>query len=121
MRPNPAQPADYEFAESLAVVYANDRVATSAMASLSAAERAAGATEQAATIPVGDVQTVWVEQAPNRPGVTIVRVTWRSMNVVGEVSLMTQAGPAQLQRALQLALLEQERIAAPVPFDEPAG
>ena len=40
MRPDPAQPADYEFAESLSVVYSSDRVAASAMASLAASERA---------------------------------------------------------------------------------
>jgi hypothetical protein len=120
MRPDPAQPAGYEFAESLAVVYPSDRVAASAMASLAAAERASGATEVATTTPVGDRQTVWVEQTPDRPGAAIVRVTWQSMNVVGEVSLLAQAGPAEVQRAVQLALVEQDRIGAPVPFDEQA-
>jgi len=120
MRPDPAQPAGYDFAESLAVVYPSDRVAASAMASLAAAERASGATEVAITTPVGDRQTVWVEQTPDRPGAAIVRVTWQSMNVVGEVSLLAQVGPAEVQRAVQLALVEQDRIGAPVPFDEQA-
>ena len=118
IRPDPAQPAGYEFAESLAVVYPSDRVAASAMASLAVAERASGATEVAITAPVGDRQTVWVEQTRDRPGAAIVRVTWQSMNVVGEVSLLAQAGPAQVQRTIQLALVEQGRIGAPVAFDE---
>jgi len=118
IRPDPGQPAGYEFAESLAVVYPNDQVAASAMASLSTAERANGATEVAASPPVGDRQTVWVEQTRARPGAAIVRVNWQSMNVVGEVSILGQAGPGQVQRAVQLALVEQDRIGAPVPFDE---
>jgi hypothetical protein len=118
MRPDPAQPADYEFAESLAVVYPSDRVSGSAMSSLAAAERASGATETAVTTTVGDRQTVWVEQAPGRPGVAIVRVTWQSMNVVGEVSILAQAGPLEVQRAVQLALVEQGRIGAPVAIAE---
>jgi hypothetical protein len=117
MRPDPAQPADYEFAESLAVVYASDRVAASAMAAVGAAELAGGARELATGSSLGDQQTVWLEQAPSRPS-AIVRVAWRSMNVVGEVSVLAPAGPAEVQRALDLAQLEQTRIGAPVPFDE---
>jgi hypothetical protein len=118
MRPDPAQPADYDFAESLAVVYASDRVAASAMASLAASERASGATEVAATTRVGDRQTVWLEQSSNRPGAAIVRVAWQSMNVVGEVSVLAHSGPPEVERALQLALVEQGRIGAPVSFQE---
>jgi hypothetical protein len=40
------------------------------------------------------------------------------MNVVGEVSLLAQAGPSEVQRTVQLALVEQGRIGAPVAFDE---
>lgn len=120
MRPDPAQPADYEFAESLAVVYPSDQTAAGAMASLAAAERAGGATEAAATTSVGDRQMVWVEQTPDRPGQAIVRVTWQSMNVVGEVSLLAQAGQAQVRHTVELALVEQGRIGAPVAFDEAA-
>jgi hypothetical protein len=117
MRPDPAQSPDYEFAESLAVVYASDRVAASAMAAVSAAELAAGARELAVGSSVGDQQTVWLEQTPSRPS-AIVRVAWRSMNVVGEVSVLAPAGSAEVQRALDLAQVEEARIGAPVPFDE---
>ncbi|MBJ7596559.1 hypothetical protein [Candidatus Nephthysia bennettiae] len=120
IRPDPAQPADYESAESLAVVYASDRVAASAMASLAASERAGGATEVAVTTRVGDRQTVWLEQSSSRPGVTIVRVAWQSMNVVGEVGIQAHIGQPGVERAMQLALVEQGRIGAPVSFDEPA-
>ncbi len=120
IRPDPAQPADYEFAESLAVVYASDRVAASAMSSLAASERAAGATEEAAATRVGDRQTVWLEQSSSRPGAAIVRVAWQSMNVVGEVGILAHGGQAEVERAMQLALVEQGRIGAPVSFDEPA-
>jgi hypothetical protein len=118
MLPDPAQPADYEFVESLAVVYPSHQVAASAMSSLAAAERAGGANEVAAPTPVGDRQTVWVERTADRPGVAIVRVTWQSMNVVGEVSLLAPSGPAQVQRAVRLALVEQGRIGAPVAIEE---
>jgi hypothetical protein len=117
VRPDPAQPADYEFAESLAVVYASDSVAASAMAAVSAAEVAGGARELASGTSVGDQQTVWLEQPPGRPS-AIVRVAWRSLNVVGEVSILAPAGSAEVQRALDLAQVEQARIGAPVPFDE---
>jgi hypothetical protein len=118
MRPDPAQAADYEFAESLAVVYASDRVAARAMASLAASERASGAIEVAETTRLGDRQTVWLEQTPSRPGAAIVRVAWQSMNVVGEVSILAHGGPAEVERALRLALVEQDRIGAPVSFAE---
>jgi hypothetical protein len=117
MRPDPPQPADYEFAESLAVVYVSDRVASSAFSAVSAAEDASGARELAAASSVGDRQKVWLEQAPGRPSV-IVRVAWQSMNVVGEVSILGPPGSPEVQRALDLAQVEQARIGAPTPFDE---
>jgi hypothetical protein len=118
IRPDPAHPADYEFTESLAVVYPSERVAASAMASVGASERAGGASELAAGSSVGDQQTVWLEQTPGRPGEAIVRVAWQSMNVIGENSVLAPAGSAEIQRALDLAQLEQGRIGAPVPLDE---
>jgi hypothetical protein len=40
------------------------------------------------------------------------------MNVVGEVSILAPGGQGEVERALQLALVEQGRIGAPVSFDE---
>jgi hypothetical protein len=37
------------------------------------------------------------------------------MNVVGQVSIFGQAGPDLVQRALRLALIQQDRIGAPTP------
>jgi hypothetical protein len=118
IRPDPAHPADYEFTESLAVVYPSERVAAGSMAALGASEHAGGASELAVGSSVGDRQTVWLEQTSGRPGEAIVRVAWQSMNVIGEVSVLAPAGSAETQRALDLAQVEQGRIGAPVPVDE---
>lgn len=120
LRPDPAHPADYEFAESLAVVYPSTRVAGSALASVGDSERSGGATQLAAASRVGDRESVWLEQTPSRPGEAIVRVAWQSMNVVGEVSILAPAGGSEVQRALDLAQVEQGRIGAPVSFEEEA-
>jgi hypothetical protein len=113
---DPGQSPDYRYVESLAVVYPSQQVATAAIGSIEAEERNAGASEKAATVPVGGRETVWLEQSPSQPGEMIVRVTWQSMNVVGQVSVFGRAGQAGLERAEQLALVEQNRIADPVPY-----
>jgi hypothetical protein len=120
MRLDPAQAPGYSYVESLAVVYPSDRVAAAAMTSMGAAELANKAIEQPVGRPVAARQTVWVEQNPGKADEVIVRVTWQSMNVVAQVSVYGQAGQARLDRALQLARLEQERISAPSPFREPS-
>jgi hypothetical protein len=48
----------------------------------------------------------------------VVRVTWQSMNVVGQVSVFGQAGPELVQRALRLAVMQQDRIGAPAPVKQ---
>jgi len=120
MHLDPAQAPGFTYVESLAVVYPTDRVAASAMTSMGTAELANRASEQPASVPIAARQTVWVEQNPGKADEVIVRVTWQSMNVVAQVSVYGQAGQARLDRALQLARLEQERISAPVPFREPS-
>jgi hypothetical protein len=120
MHLDPAQAPGFSYVESLAVVYPTDRVAASAMTSMGAAEQANRASEQSVSLPMAARQTVWVEQNPGKADEVIVRVTWQSMNVVAQVSVYGQAGQARLDRALQLARLQQERISAPVPFREPS-
>jgi hypothetical protein len=120
MHLDPAQAPGFTYVESLAVVYPTDRVAASAMTSMGIAELANRASEQPVSVPIAARQTVWVEQNPGKADEVIVRVTWQSMNVVAQVSVYGQAGQARLDRALQLARLEQERISAPVPFREPS-
>jgi hypothetical protein len=120
MHLDPAQAPGFTYVESLAVVYPTNRVAASAMTSMGAAEVANRASEQPVSLPIAARQTVWVEQNPGKADEVIVRVTWQSMNVVAQVSVYGQAGQARLDRALQLARLEQERISAPVPFREPS-
>ena len=110
------QSQDYRYVESLAVVYPSNRVAAAAMSSMESEERSAGASEKAPTIPLAARETIWQEQSPNQPGEVIVRVTWQSMNVVGQVSLFGKAGQAAVERAQQLALVEQGRIADPVAY-----
>jgi hypothetical protein len=114
-QPDPGRPAGYDLAESLSVVYPSDAVAVSAIQSVMAAERAAHATNQAPATTVGDRLTVWEEPVSGGASGAVVRVTWQSMNVVGQVSIFGQAGPDLVQRALRLALIQQDRIGAPTP------
>ena len=115
---DPAQSPDYRYVESLAVVYPRDQVAAAAMSSMDAQELAAGASEKTVAAPLAARETIWLEQSPNQPGEMIVRVTWQSMNVVGQVSVFGRTGQTGLERAQQLALVEQSRIADPVAYRE---
>lgn len=113
--PDPGQRADYQLAESLAVVYPSPTLAGAAVETQAALERTARASEQLPRTVLGDRMTVWVEPVPDRPQFALIRVTWQSLNVVGQVSVLGQVGPGQLERAVGLAMAQQERIAAPAP------
>jgi hypothetical protein len=115
-QPDPGHPAGYDLSESLAVVYPSDAVAVAALQSLAAAERAAKAKEETPSLLVGDRMTVWVETVPNRSNQVVVRVTWQSMNVVGQISVFGPAGADLVQRTLTLAQREQDRIGSPAPL-----
>jgi hypothetical protein len=117
-QPDLGRPAGYDLAESLSVVYTSDAVAVTAIQSVMAAERAANATNQPPPTTLGDRLTVWEEPVSGRTGGAVVRVTWQSMNVVGQVSIFGQAGPDLVQRALRLALTQQDRIGAPTPVKQ---
>jgi hypothetical protein len=115
-QPDAAQPAGYDLSECLAVVYPSDAVAAAALQSLAASERALQAKEQSPGLLLGDRMTVWVETVPNRSNEVVVRVTWQSMNVVGQVSMFGPTGPDLVQRTLTLAQREQDRIGSPAPL-----
>ena len=110
--------ADYQLAESLAVVYPTPALAATALDSQDALERGAGASEQRPASGPGDRVTVSVVPIPDRPQYRLVRVTWQSLNVIGQVSLLGQAGTAQPDRAVLLAMAQQDRIGAPAPVKE---
>jgi hypothetical protein len=115
-QPEAGQPAGYDLSESLAVVYPSDAVAAAALQSLAAAERAAQAKEQTPGVLFGDRMTVWLETVPSRTNEVVVRVTWQSMNVVGQVSMFGPPGSDLVQRTLTLAQRQQDRIGSPVPL-----
>ena len=109
---NPA-PA-YPLAESLAVVYPSENAAARAVDAQSAVDRSGGAAPYVPSSKVGDQVTVWVEKTSNRPEYAVVRVTWRYVNVVGQVSMLTPSRAVRPEQALTLANREQERIKASV-------
>ena len=111
-----AQAPDYRYVESLAVIYPSERSAASAMNSMGSDERRAGASQKAPSDPVGGPETIWMELSASQPSQVIVRVTWQSMNVVGQVSVFASTGEAGMERAQQLAQVEENRIADPVAF-----
>ncbi|HEY4866494.1 MAG TPA: hypothetical protein VIK45_13380 [Candidatus Dormibacteraeota bacterium] len=117
-QPDPSRPAGYDLAESLSVIYPSDPAAAAAIQSVASAERAARASNQAPTTTIGDRLTVWEEPVSGKPNGVVVRVTWQSMNVVGQVSVFGQAGPELVQRALRLAVMQQDRIGAPAPVKQ---
>ncbi len=51
-----------------------------------------------------------MEPAPDRPGYGIVRVTWQTENVVGQVGALGPIGAFEPQQTAQLAMLERDRI-----------
>lgn len=117
--PGPGQQSGYQLAESLAIVYPTRSLAADAVDSQASLERAARATQQTPSIGVGDRVTIWREQVSARPQAVIVRVTWQSLNIVGQVSLLEPAGSGYSDLAERLAISQQERIGAPAPTKSP--
>ena len=119
--PDLGQRGDYQLAESLVVVYATPSLAGAALDAQANLERGVRASEQPSPSGVGDRATAWLEPVPDRPQYTLVRVTWKSLNVVAQVSVLGVAAPGQLERTLGLATAQQERIAAPAPARSDTG
>lgn len=105
----------YPLAESLAVVYPSVSAAARAVDAQSSLDRSGGAAPYVPSSRVGDQVTVWVEKTSNRPDYAVVRVTWRYVNVVGQVSMLTPSRAVRPDQALTLANREQERIKASAP------
>lgn len=105
----------YPLAESLAVVYPSSNAAAGAVEAQSGVDRRGGAAPYVPSSKVGDQVNVWVEKTSNRPDYAVVRVTWRYVNVVGQVSLLTPSRAVHPDQALTLANREQERIKGSAP------
>jgi hypothetical protein len=109
--PNSAvQGGEYLLAESLVVVFSNVPVAAGAWEARVAANRASRAQEYVPLSKVGDQVAVWVEKIANSPDYVVIRVTWRYINVVSEVAILTPASSPRPERALQLANVQQDRL-----------
>jgi len=105
---------DGQMIESLAVVYPDADAARAAFDAQDVAEQAAGAVRQSPIRGLGDRESVWQETGPSgAQGIT--RVTWQSLNVVAQVSVLGPAGGVSQDGVLNLAAVEQDRIAAPAP------
>jgi len=107
-KPDPR--SDYQEVESLVVVYSGVTKASSAVDSWASADRAAQSQEYVPLARLGDQDTMWVEKTANRPEFVVIRVTWRYVNVVGQVAILTSSSSPHPERALQLANLQQNRI-----------
>jgi hypothetical protein len=114
--PNSAvQGGEYLLAESLVVVFSNVPVAAGAWEARVAANRASKAQEYVPLSKVGDQVAVWVEKIANSPDYVVIRVTWRYVNVVSEVAILTPASSPRPERALQLAKIQQDRLKTRAP------
>jgi hypothetical protein len=97
------------------VVYPSADAAARAVDAQSSLDRSGGAAPYVPKARVGDQVTVWVEKTSNRPDYAVVRVTWRYVNVVGQVSMLTPSRAVRPDQAVTLANREQERIKASAP------
>ena len=111
--PDGSRPTWYLMIESVVAVYADASAAMAAVQAEEATERRASRAVRQASIPgLGSVQAVWLELAPDRPGYGTIRVTWQSLNVVGQVAALGPIDPSEPQQTGSLAVIEQSRITA---------
>jgi hypothetical protein len=108
--PDSNQHADFQMAESLVALYPTTAAATQALDSQVASEQASQAQQYVPLGKLGDRVTVWVEPPSGGGQTEIVRVTWQSLNVLSEVSILGPAGSLQPGRAVQLASVQEERL-----------
>ncbi len=116
--PDLAQTAEPLLIESVVAVYSDAATADAAVEMEDAAERSAHALEQAPVSSLGDRQAIWVQPAPDRATYGVTRVTWQSINVVGQISTLGPMTPLVLGVTVHLATVEQDRIergGRPVP------
>jgi len=102
----------YIMIESVVAVYADASAAMAAVEAEDVTERRARAVRQAPIPGLGSVQAVWLEPAPDRPGYGTIRITWQTLNVVGQVAAFGPIDPSEPQQTGSLAVIEQGRITA---------
>jgi hypothetical protein len=111
-QPDAGQQADYRLVESVVVVYLSAAQATASLDSQATSERAAHAIELPAAGGLGDQGLAWVESPADGSDNAIVRVTWQSVDVVGQVSVLGRSGPSLQAQAMHLAITQQSAIRA---------
>ena len=102
----------YVMIESVVAVYGDASAAMAAVEAEDVTERRARAIRQGSISGLGSVQAVWLEPAPDRPGYGTIRVTWQTLNVVGQVAAFGPIDPAEPEQTGSLAMIEQSRITA---------
>lgn len=113
--PDTSRQTGYLLVESAVAVYADTEAAVAAVKTEDEAEESVHALRQVSVPGLGNQQAVWIEPAPDRPGYGIVRVTWQSLNVVGQVSVLGLVDSSQPLKTAQLAMVEQNRIQGAMP------
>jgi len=108
--PDLGQPAEFQLIESVVAVYPDDATAAAAVDIEDAAERSAHALQQTRVPSLGDQQAIWIQPAPDHATYGVTRVTWRSVNVVGQVSVLGPITPLVREMTVYLATVEQDRI-----------
>jgi hypothetical protein len=106
------QHADYRLVESVVVVYLSAAQATASLDSQASSERSAHAIELPSAGGLGDQGLAWQESPPDGSDNAIVRVTWQSVDVVGQVSVLGRSGPSLQAQAMHLAITQQSAIRA---------
>jgi len=102
----------YVMIESVVAVYGDASAAMAAVEAEDVTERRARAIRQGSIPGLGSVQAVWLEPAPDRPGYGTIRITWQTLNVVGQVAAFGPIDPSEPQQTGSLAVIEQGRITA---------
>ncbi len=91
--PDLGQTAKLLLIESVVAVYSDAAMAAAAVDIEDAAERSAHALQQAPVPSLGDQQAIWIQPAPDHATYGVTRVTWRSINVIGQVSMLAPMTP----------------------------
>jgi hypothetical protein len=112
--PDGAPVSGTQLVESMVIVYPSVAAANAALDAQDTADQAARAVPRRPGAGLGDRATEWIEPASER-GTEIVRVTWRSLNVVAQVSALGPIGVIDPGRVDLLAAVQQDRIASPSP------
>jgi hypothetical protein len=97
---------DYRVAESMVLVYSNAADARVGFQAQASARR------DAVQLPVslGDESLAWIEDVPGAPGFKVVRMTWRSGNLVAYVAMVGPAQSSIQDDAFSLSRVQVERL-----------